>query len=211
MDDLADLDFHNIAINELRTIIRNTVFKYKHEPITLSSGQKSHYYFDIREIAANWYYADVIARAYAETIRDVDKRIDDKDRYYNIGGPESGGIPIMQTLIIKYQKLGFWIRKEPKKYGMRKQIEGNLGSYNIIVDDIVTTGSSVIKSINAIKDMDQDAKIIGVYPIIDRSYEFSGTRLYDDLQKIGIDYSPLFISKHFIVDFEKTKDQQNIP
>jgi len=45
------------------------------------------------------------------------------------------------------------VRKEPKGYGRGKQIEGNFksGDKIIVVDDVITTGGSTVKAIEAIR------------------------------------------------------------
>ena len=47
----------------------------------------------------------------------------------------------------------FTVRKEPKGHGIGKQIEGNFkpGDNVIVVDDVITTGGSTLKAIDAIQ------------------------------------------------------------
>ena len=47
----------------------------------------------------------------------------------------------------------FTVRKEPKGHGAGKQIEGNFkaGDNVIVVDDVITTGGSTLKAIDAIE------------------------------------------------------------
>jgi orotate phosphoribosyltransferase len=45
------------------------------------------------------------------------------------------------------------VRKEPKRHGLHKFIEGNFSAGNtiVVVDDVITTGGSTIQAINTIK------------------------------------------------------------
>ena len=47
----------------------------------------------------------------------------------------------------------FTVRKEPKGHGRGKQIEGNFkeGDRVVVVDDVITTGGSTLKAIEAIR------------------------------------------------------------
>lgn len=67
---------------------------------------------------------------------------------------------------------GFFVRKEPKPHGLQKLIEGpalESGDRCLIVDDVVTSGASTIKAIQAIQAIpDQDIEICGVLAVLDR-------------------------------------------
>jgi orotate phosphoribosyltransferase len=62
----------------------------------------------------------------------------------------------------------FSIRKEPKAHGMKQQIEGDVeeGDRVIIVEDVVTTGGSTIKAIEAARREGLD--VLGVVALVDR-------------------------------------------
>ena len=62
----------------------------------------------------------------------------------------------------------FAVRKEPKGHGLGLKIEGNVtqGDHVVIVDDVITTGGSTIKAIEAAKS--QGLIIDGVIVLIDR-------------------------------------------
>lgn len=63
---------------------------------------------------------------------------------------------------------GILIRKEPKKYGTGKQLEGNFwkGMKIALVEDVVTTGGSLLKAIEACEK--EDLNIISVIALVDR-------------------------------------------
>lgn len=59
------------------------------------------------------------------------------------------------------------VRDQVKEYGTNKQIEGNFSKRNncIIIEDVITTGGSVNKIIDILKDK---VNIVGVIVIMDR-------------------------------------------
>jgi len=63
----------------------------------------------------------------------------------------------------------FFIRKETKQHGLQRRIEGPLldpGDRCLIVEDVVTTGSSTVEAIAALSQAGHD--IVGVLAIVDR-------------------------------------------
>jgi orotate phosphoribosyltransferase len=81
---------------------------------------------------------------------------------------------------------GFFIRKEAKGYGLQKRIEGNMIPPVVIVNDVITSGESVMKSIEAVNAEGITPK--GVVCVIDR--EEAGTP--NVLKQNNIKYSALF-------------------
>lgn len=65
----------------------------------------------------------------------------------------------------------FWVLKVPKDHGTQKLIEGNFpeqeGARVVVVDDVVTKGSSALGVINAIRE-NTTAQIACVIFIVDR-------------------------------------------
>ncbi len=123
---------------------------------TLASGKKSDLYVDCRVTAldnkgAHWIgqvgWDLVLGKIEAEGL-EVDA----------IGGMTMGADPI--SLVVgmassEHEKAlqVFTVRKEPKGHGRGKQIEGNFkeGDRVVVVDDVITTGGSTLKAIEAIR------------------------------------------------------------
>ncbi len=123
---------------------------------TLASGKKSDLYVDCRVTAldnkgAHWIgqagWDLVLGKIEAEGL-EVDA----------IGGMTMGADPI--SLVVgmassEHEKAlqVFTVRKEPKEHGRGKQIEGNFkeGDRVVVVDDVITTGGSTLKAIEAIR------------------------------------------------------------
>jgi orotate phosphoribosyltransferase len=102
------------------------------------------------------------------------------------------------SLVFEYQLPGFYVRKEPKKWGMKRQIEGELPNNVILVDDIITSGKSILQCIDAIKRSRHETRIIGVFPLIDRTCELENYDLFFQLRSKDIIYQPIFKSLEFI-------------
>jgi orotate phosphoribosyltransferase len=85
---------------------------------------------------------------------------------------------------------GFFIRKEAKGYGLQKRIEGNMIPPVVIVDDVITSGKSVMDSIEAVNAEGVTPK--GAVCVIDRE---AGTP--NVLKQNNIKYSSLFKHSEF--------------
>ena len=90
----------------------------------------------------------------------------------------------------------FSVRKEAKAHGKQKLIEGAaLGPQSkvLVVDDVVTTGGSIIKAIEAIRDV--GAEVVLAVALVDRS-DATGKRL----EQLGIRYIPLMTYQELGID-----------
>jgi len=117
------------------------------DPITFKSGIKSPVYCDNRRFPF-WpeHWAKVIHAFEALiTERGIPLEI--------VGGVEAAGIPHSAALGFSMRKPSVFIRKEPKGHGTRKRVEGGdvAGRRVVLVEDLVTTGSSSIAAIEALR------------------------------------------------------------
>lgn len=139
---------------ELIQIIRERSFQYSNEPIfKLSSGAVSNFYFNLKKTTQAPDGMNLVGRIIFEKITELGLHPD------AIGGLTLGADPIayavaMHSFIAKKPIRAFVIRKEPKQYGLKLPIEGDVtaGDHVVIVDDVVTTGSSTIKAITTAKE-----------------------------------------------------------
>jgi orotate phosphoribosyltransferase len=87
------------------------------------------------------------------------------------------------------------IRKEPKKHGTQKFVEGPAlpgGSKVAVVDDVVTTGSSLVKSIERLRN--EGYEPIQVVAILDR--EEGGS---EKLKEAGYELESIFTRADLLV------------
>jgi orotate phosphoribosyltransferase len=153
---------------------------------TLSSGKRSNYYVDSKLTTYDPKGVSLVGKLVFEIIRDKGEKIS------AVGGLTMGADPIVISTIIaaldkKYLLKGFSVRKEAKSHGKRKLIEGNLDANDkvVILDDVITTGTSTIKAIEAVREFGSD--IIMVVTLVDRLE--GGT---DKIRKLGFDVHTIF-------------------
>lgn len=95
----------------------------------------------------------------------------DKDCTLLCGVP-LGGLPICSYISTKYEIPMIMVRDNVKSYGTNKQIEGiyNKKDKCVIIEDVVTTGGSVNKIIDILKDK---VDIIGVVVVLNRQESYN--------------------------------------
>lgn len=159
---------------------------------TLASGKQSDLYIDCRMSALDPFGANLIGdlgwHAVRSKIHSQHLQID------AIGGMTLGADPISLAIgmasATKHPEEAlqvFTVRKEPKGHGAGKQIEGNFASGNtvIVVDDVITTGGSTLKAIDAIER--EGGKVAFCVVLVDRE---EGGR--EAIEARGIHVIPLF-------------------
>ena len=86
-----------------------------------------------------------------------------------VAGMTLGADPLVSGVAIIGNKDGLIIRKEPKGYGAKTQIEGPLpkpGTKITVLEDVVTTGGSSIKAVKVL--LDAGYLVDEVIAIVDR-------------------------------------------
>ena len=105
-----------------------------------------------------------------EILSTIAKLINEKvdDDIDKIAGPALGAVPIATAVSLESRKPLLMIRKEKKGYGTSKLIEGDLleGDNVILVEDVTTTGGSLLKAINAI--LDNGGVVKKAFVVVDR-------------------------------------------
>ena len=140
---------------------------------TLASGKQSDLYIDCRMTTLDPFGANLIGdlgwHAVRSKIHSEQLKID------AIGGMTLGADPISLAIGMASASRHpeealqvFTVRKEPKGHGTGKQIEGNFkeGNQVIVVDDVITTGGSTLKAIDAIER--EGGKVAFALVLVDR-------------------------------------------
>ena len=149
-----------VSKNLLLQMLAKTVIFKMPESITLSSGKQSNYYIDMRLATTNPRIAPLLVDMLKDKIG---------NDAASVGGPELGIIPILGGLAAKGYFPTFIIRKRRKQYGLKRLVEGNVDpSKVVIVDDVATTGKSLLEAIVTFKKEYPVANIAKVIALIDR-------------------------------------------
>jgi orotate phosphoribosyltransferase len=122
-----------------------------------------------------------------------------EERIDYVGGLELGAVPLISPIAMlsaEKKRLipGLIVRKSAKEHGTRRLVEGAeqlQGKNVVVVDDVTTTGSSAMKSIQALKE--EGANVLLVISIVDR--EEGAASLY---REAGIPFDPLFKASEFL-------------
>jgi orotate phosphoribosyltransferase len=148
---------------ELLDLLRQRSFK--RGTFRLASGDTSSYYIDGRLTAVHSHGAHIIGEVIYEHTKDLG--ID------AIGGLAVGAVPLTTAAVISYHLHGrtlegFWVRDQAKDHGTRRLVEGNLpkGSRVVLVEDVVTKGTSLLKAYQEVKGVDCD--VVLVLALVDR-------------------------------------------
>ena len=127
----------------------------------LSSGKRSDYYFDLKEAFGN---PELLTYSADKLYSLVDKKPD------FVASTGLGGT-ILATAISLRQGINLTlIRGEKKTYGTCNILEGYTpkeGEAGIIVDDVFTTGSSILRAMNEV--LKCGAHVYGGYVVVRRS------------------------------------------
>lgn len=126
-------------------------FKWDSEKgFKLASGAVSPFYVDCRSLMAHPDARHLAAQLALETIKDLS--------FECLGGMELGAIAIATSIsdygyvaVPKREWRTFVVRKQAKDHGLGKLIDGAIqhGDRALIVDDVLTSGGSVLKAIEA--------------------------------------------------------------
>ncbi|MCL1908414.1 MAG: orotate phosphoribosyltransferase [Holophagaceae bacterium] len=132
-------------------------------PFTWASGLKSPIYCDNRQLLGYPQIREEIAHALAASIRGAERQPS------LIAGTSTAGIP-WATLVADILELPLvYVRPEPKKHGMGRQVEGPLADKHsvVLVEDLISTGMSSLKCVDAL--IGEGAEILEVLALF--SYE----------------------------------------
>ena len=162
----------------LMEIILEKSFQYSEEPIfKLVSGGVSNFYFNCKPTMLDPEGKELIGRLIFNTIRDLEVT--------GIGGLELGSVPISSAVSLISQLEGqpikeFIVRKEKKDHGIPAKVEGEFvaGEKVVVVDDVITTGGSTIKAIEAVQKL--SLEVAKVVVLVDRE-EMNGRQSIEKL------------------------------
>ena len=142
----------------------------------LTSGAISDYYIDIKKASTDPKILKIIAQQMSDYTKGYDM----------LAGMELGAVPLVVALALETGIPYVIIRKEKREHGTGKQIEGGdvKGKSVLIVEDVTTSGGSVVKTIQILRE--NNAEVEKVLVVVDRE---NGAR--EQLQKLEVEFIPL--------------------
>lgn len=162
---------------------------------TLSSGLHSTFYLDLRILQSY----PVFFRKSISLLKMLVLSHIGYDGFDIICSIPTSGTIFGSALAYELFKPHSYLRKDSKSYGTKRKLEGVIDSKSnmIFVDDVVTTGQSIINGVNSITE----SKICGVFVVVNR-----GQGADKQFKKMGIKlYSAITISEIFNILHKKKK------
>lgn len=161
--------------NELAELVKELAVV--HGKVTLSSGKEADYYVDLRRATLHHRASRLIGTLLRQLTVDWD--------YVAVGGLTLGADPVATALMHAEGDPvnAFVVRKEAKKHGMQRRIEGPdiVGKRVLVVEDTTTTGNSPLTAVAALREA--GAEVVGVATVVDRA-----TGAADVIRAEGLDY-----------------------
>lgn len=161
--------------NELAELVKELAVV--HGKVTLSSGKEADYYVDLRRATLHHRASRLIGTLLRQLTVDWD--------YVAVGGLTLGADPVATALMHAEGDPinAFVVRKEAKKHGMQRRIEGPdiVGKRVLVVEDTTTTGNSPLTAVAALREA--GAEVVGVATVVDRA-----TGAADVIRTEGLDY-----------------------
>ena len=151
-----------------------------HGKVTLSSGKEADYYVDLRRATLHHEASRLIGALLRELTADWD--------FAAVGGLTLGADPVATSIMHADGRDidAFVVRKEAKKHGMQRRIEGTdvEGKKVLVVEDTTTTGNSPLTAVAALREA--GAEVVGVATVVDRE-----TGAGDVIAAEGLEYRSL--------------------
>ena len=177
------------SLQRLLDLFKSRAFSFGR--FVLASGKESTYYVNSKKALFHSEAVALLGEAIWDRTKDLDIQA--------VGGLEVGAIPLATAAVLHYHRQGrelegFFVRKEAKGHGSRERLEGVLppGARVAVLDDVLTTGGSVLQAINEVEKA--GATVVTVVCIVDR---LEGAR---ELLAPKYNYQPIFTIRDFGVE-----------
>ena len=122
---------------------------FQEREVTLSSGLKSNFYIDCKQVSLDAEGATLIGELFHAVIDEV------APQAVAVGGLTLGADPLATaTSVVSWQagrpRAAFLVRKEPKGHGTGQWLESTrlpAGADVVVLEDVITTGAATLKAI----------------------------------------------------------------
>ncbi|MEO6776452.1 MAG: orotate phosphoribosyltransferase [Kofleriaceae bacterium] len=143
------LDHPGFVASRARLLELLRTYAFQQREVTLSSGLKSNFYIDCKQVSLAAEGATLIGELFHLVIEQV------APSAVAVGGLTLGADPLATaTSILGFQagkpRATFIVRKEPKGHGTNQWVESTAlpaGAPVVILEDVVTTGASTLRAI----------------------------------------------------------------
>ena len=141
---------------------------FRKERVTLASGRESDFYLDLRQTLMHPQGVALAGRLLLEKLH-AGAAVD------TVGGMAVGAVPLVSAVLgASYAAdpstplRGFFVRKEKKKHGLGRQIEGGFASGQTValLEDTTTTGGSTLEAAEIVEAA--GGKVCRVLCLVDR-------------------------------------------
>jgi orotate phosphoribosyltransferase len=183
-------------LKEFTGLVRK--LSYEKRQITLVSGRTSDFYIDMKNTLLHPRGIWLVSHLIAERIK---KRNESGAGIRGVGGLTMGADPLSTGVSLVSQDwkdplYAFYIRKEAKSHGTQAWVEGmknfKEGDKVIILEDVVTTGGSTLKSVDRARLAGLD--VVGVYTAVDR--QEGGA---ENIERAGLNFEPI-VTRQMILE-----------
>jgi len=177
-----------------KTILKEIIKKcVKFGDFTLSSGKKSDFYVNCKEIMLSLDFMHYFSMYVREEFKEVN--YGEPNFCSHAIGMTSGADPMICALIALNYFSGSFVRKQQKEHGMKSRIDGKFekGTRCLVVDDVLTTGNSIIEVDKVAIDAGLVPRIVLV--LVDRQENDAKKRV---VEETGLNVVSIFKRDDFI-------------
>jgi orotate phosphoribosyltransferase len=160
---------------------------FERRKVTLASGRESDFYLDLRQTLMRPRGVALAGELALEALLEG-------PAVQAVGGMAVGAVPFVSAVLGAAARrepvadlVGFFVRKEAKKHGLGRRIEGGFqeGQAVALVEDTTTTGGSTLEAVEAVREA--GGKVARVLCLVDRG---EGAR--DAFAAHGIELEAIF-------------------
>ncbi|MGE5185697.1 MAG: orotate phosphoribosyltransferase [Acidobacteriota bacterium] len=185
--------FDRLAPERARLLELLRTRAFAEREVTLSSGLKSSFYIDCKQVSLHAEGATLIGELFHAAIEAI------APQAVAVGGLTLGADPLATaTSVISFQRgkprAAFIVRKEPKGHGTGQWIESAglpAGSPVVILEDVVTTGASTLRAIERARE--GGLNVLHALGLVDR---LEGGR--EAITATGVALDTLFTRRDFL-------------
>jgi orotate phosphoribosyltransferase len=149
------------------------------EPVQLASGDWSRDFVDAKRALQDGTDLETACRAMLDAVAGIE--------FDAVGGMTLGADQFAHVLAVLARRRWFVVRKAAKGRGTNKRVEGaevGEGVRVLLVDDVVTTGTSILDAYEVVRDL--GATVVGAVTLLDR-----GERARPKFEALGVPYLPV--------------------